>query len=231
MSTQNNLSAAVRAALTRFESTLSPDELAGMKISTLDDVHDSMRKIQEKQGSEKKLRNLNRMKVFLEGMRQYEQLVKVFLNVSSVVAFVWVCEASGELLREDNLRWQRYADGIFAKGPIKFLLLVSNPWQSLSHMGRAPLTKAIIRFRLQALGPMHLTVCSTHTSVSATSSRSLKHTKTSLAATAECESCWTGSSSTYWSFTAGRSCSSGSGVSAYHTLLYAQSSAHESYDS
>ncbi len=104
MSTQNNLNAAVRAAFTRFESTLSPDELAGMKISTLDDVHDSMRKIQEKQGSEKKLRNLNRIKVFLEGMRQYEQLVKVFLNVSSVVAFVWVCGASGELLRCDNLR-------------------------------------------------------------------------------------------------------------------------------
>jgi hypothetical protein len=48
-----------------------------MKISTLSDVHDSMRKIQEKQGSEKKLWNLNRMKVFLQGMQQYEQLVKV----------------------------------------------------------------------------------------------------------------------------------------------------------
>jgi hypothetical protein len=98
MSSQDNLSAAVRAALTRFESTLTADELADMKISSLDDVHEAMRKIQQKQGSERKLRNLNRMKVFLEGMRQYEELVKVFLNVSSVVAFVWVSVTFDELL-------------------------------------------------------------------------------------------------------------------------------------
>ncbi len=90
MSTQNSLSAAVRAALNSFESTQTPADLADMKICSLDDVHDAMRKIQKKQAAEKKLRNLNRMQVFLEGMEQYEELVKVFLNVPVMVAFIWV---------------------------------------------------------------------------------------------------------------------------------------------
>jgi hypothetical protein len=42
MATQNNLSAAVRAALTSFESTLLPAKLANMKISSLDDVRNGM---------------------------------------------------------------------------------------------------------------------------------------------------------------------------------------------
>ncbi len=62
-----------------------------MKISSLTDVHDAIREIQQKQGSDRKLQNLNRIKAFLEGMKQYEQLVKVFLNVSPFVAYVWVC--------------------------------------------------------------------------------------------------------------------------------------------
>jgi predicted metal-dependent HD superfamily phosphohydrolase len=94
MSAQSSSSAAFRAALTHFESTLNPDELARMKISSLTDVYDAIREIQQKQGSDKKLQNLNRIKAFLEGMKQYEQLVKVFLNVSSFVAFIWVSDAA-----------------------------------------------------------------------------------------------------------------------------------------
>ncbi len=94
MSTQSSSSAAFRAALTRFELTLNPDELAGMKISSLTDVYDAIREIQQKQVSDKKLQNLNRIKAFLEGMKQYEQLVKVFLNVSPIVAYIWVSETA-----------------------------------------------------------------------------------------------------------------------------------------
>jgi hypothetical protein len=90
MSTQANQTVALRAALTRFESTLTPNELANMKISSLADVHGAIRKLQQKQGSERKLQNLNRLKAFLEGMQQYEQLIKVFLNASNMVAYIWV---------------------------------------------------------------------------------------------------------------------------------------------
>ncbi len=90
MPTQNHSSDVFCAALTRFETSLKPRELAEMKVSRLTDVHDAIRKIQQKQGSEKKLQNLNRIKAFLEGMKQYEELVKVFLNVSDTVAFIWV---------------------------------------------------------------------------------------------------------------------------------------------
>lgn len=38
----------------------------------------------------KKLRSLRRISHFIEAMGQIEQLVQIFLNVSNVVAFVWV---------------------------------------------------------------------------------------------------------------------------------------------
>ncbi len=71
-----------------------------MKISSLADVHDAIGEIQRKQGSDRTLRNLNRIKGFLECMKHYEQLVKVFLNVS-IVPYIWVGEClkgRGELL-------------------------------------------------------------------------------------------------------------------------------------
>jgi hypothetical protein len=90
MSTQNATGAAFRAALTRFESTLTAKERVDMEVSSLADVMASIRTIQLQQGFDKKLQNLNRIKPFIEGMKQYEELVKVFLNVSTMVAFVWV---------------------------------------------------------------------------------------------------------------------------------------------
>ncbi len=78
------------AALTQFKASLTADELADIEITSLADVHQAIGKIQTQQATEKRLRNLNRIKGFLEFMRQYEQVVKVFLNVSQTVAFVWV---------------------------------------------------------------------------------------------------------------------------------------------
>ena len=44
--------------------------------------------IQENQKATKMIKSVNRLKLFLEAIDQYGKVVDVFVNVSSVVAFV-----------------------------------------------------------------------------------------------------------------------------------------------
>jgi hypothetical protein len=56
----------------------------------LDDLQAVIAAIQEKQASEKKMRNLTRLKKFLEAMDEYGKVIEIFLNNSQFIAFVWV---------------------------------------------------------------------------------------------------------------------------------------------
>lgn len=77
-------------ALENFKKDLTVQQRREFAISTLQDVKDEVNKIQIQHGSAKKLRGMSRMSKFLEAMQQLEQVVSVFLNVSEVVAFIWV---------------------------------------------------------------------------------------------------------------------------------------------
>lgn len=77
-------------ALTRFKSHLSPTEQEEFSVTSLEDVQEAIAKIQDTQASKRNMRNLNRIKSFLEAMEQYGKVVEVFLNVSEILAFVWV---------------------------------------------------------------------------------------------------------------------------------------------
>ncbi|KAF3137102.1 hypothetical protein TWF594_007615 [Orbilia oligospora] len=76
-------------SLEKFRQRLSPEQRQQFSFSSLDDVRAEMRKLQDQLGPQKKLRSFNKMKRFLEGMKQVEQLVQIFLNTSDVVAYVW----------------------------------------------------------------------------------------------------------------------------------------------
>ncbi len=78
-------------ALTRFKGHLSPTEQEEFGVTSLEDVQETIANIQENQGSQRKMRNLTRIKAFLEAMEQYGKVIEVFLNVSDILAFVWVC--------------------------------------------------------------------------------------------------------------------------------------------
>ncbi|KAF8535606.1 hypothetical protein BDD12DRAFT_854662 [Trichophaea hybrida] len=101
--------------LSRFKLSLTADETKDFQFTSLRDVEDVIENIQEKQKATKMIRNVNRLKPFLDAMDQYGKVVEVFLNMSGVVAFVW--------------------------GPLKFLLLVFdtvlNAYESLGE--RIPL--------------------------------------------------------------------------------------------
>lgn len=86
-------------ALAGFRARLSKTELESFKISTIDDVKQTIVDIQARQEEKQESMNLSRILGFLEAMTQFGKVVEVFLNTSEILAFIW--------------------------GPMKFLLLVS----------------------------------------------------------------------------------------------------------
>ena len=85
---------AFQRALARFKSHLSPEEQENFGVTSLEDVQETIAQIQSAQGSKRRMRNLTRIKGFIEAMEQYGKIVEVFLNVSDIIAFVWVSRKS-----------------------------------------------------------------------------------------------------------------------------------------
>jgi len=80
-----------RRALQQFKDEhLNESECEQFQFTELKDLESSMREIQDEQASKSRMRNMNRLRKFLEGMERYEKLIEVFLNASEFVAFVWV---------------------------------------------------------------------------------------------------------------------------------------------
>jgi hypothetical protein len=76
-------------SLREFKSKLSPAEQMTFQLTTFEDLQKTILEIQERHASVRKIRNLNRLKSFLEAMKQYGDIIEVFLNTSEFVAFVW----------------------------------------------------------------------------------------------------------------------------------------------
>ena len=81
---------AYRAPLWRLQDKLSPEEQADFQFSTLEDLHAAIKQIQENQLKKQHLRGLVRIKVFLQSMEQYGEVIKAFLNTTNILAYVWV---------------------------------------------------------------------------------------------------------------------------------------------
>lgn len=81
-----------REALARFldECCLDDSTREDFQFTSLDDLRTTIIKLQNEQRPKKDMRNLNRIKAFLEGMEEYSKLIEVYLNVSELLAFVWV---------------------------------------------------------------------------------------------------------------------------------------------
>ena len=87
-------SGAFQRALARFKSHLSPEEQEKFGVTSLQDVQETIAQIQSAQGSKRRMRNLTRLRGFIEAMEQHGKIVEVFLNVSEIIAFVWVSRQS-----------------------------------------------------------------------------------------------------------------------------------------
>ncbi|KAF2726767.1 hypothetical protein EJ04DRAFT_160646 [Polyplosphaeria fusca] len=69
---------------------LSQAEIADFQMTSLTDLKLQISIIQNDQRKGKKMLYLKRLGPFLDAMEQYGKIVEVYLNVSDIVAFVWV---------------------------------------------------------------------------------------------------------------------------------------------
>ena len=69
---------------------LDEAELADFQLPDLQSLHQAINGIQNQQAKDKKLMYMGRLKPFLDTMKDYGQVLEVFLNTSNFVAFVWV---------------------------------------------------------------------------------------------------------------------------------------------
>lgn len=76
-------------ALAAFQSRLTSAEKIQFKATTLDELKVAILSIQAEQRVKKQMRNMDRIRSFLEAMEQFGKIVEVFLNVSEILAFVW----------------------------------------------------------------------------------------------------------------------------------------------
>ncbi|EYB33484.1 hypothetical protein FG05_30074 [Fusarium graminearum] len=87
-------------AMAKFKKHLTKDQAAKFANCTVDDVRNEIKIIQNRHGSQRRLRNMERISKFVEGMVQLGQVVEVFLNLDNIVALIW--------------------------GPLKFILLTAS---------------------------------------------------------------------------------------------------------
>lgn len=102
-------------SLEKFRKGISDDQQQEFSSTGLEEVKLAIQQIQDQIGPDKKLRNFTRLKKFFEGMKQMEELVKIFLQVHEVVAFIWVRTWFHSRILFTNLE---------SKGPIKFVMMV-----------------------------------------------------------------------------------------------------------
>ncbi|KAF8241747.1 hypothetical protein K440DRAFT_608219 [Wilcoxina mikolae CBS 423.85] len=89
---QLQIPAAIDRALSRFQDSLDSE---GRKIfsnvTTEDDVRSLIESLEAEQGSRGCLRNLNRVKPFINGLSQYATVIEVFVQVNpQILSFIWV---------------------------------------------------------------------------------------------------------------------------------------------
>jgi len=77
-------------ALNEFKKGLSKKELAQFQCVDFKDVEETIKSIERDQKMKKKMQNIARIKPFIEGMRQYGEIIEVFLNTSNIIAYIWV---------------------------------------------------------------------------------------------------------------------------------------------
>lgn len=88
------------AALSEFKLELKKNGInqgkkaVPLNFTTLDDLKTEIDNLQTSQHSRRTLRNMTRLRGFLEATEQFGKVIEVFCQVHEIVAFVWVISIS-----------------------------------------------------------------------------------------------------------------------------------------
>ena len=77
-------------AFIRFEQTVSFDDKREFQSTSLKDVREAARHIEQELGDRGCLRNMKRLQPLLEGLERYSKVVEVLCNGTPYLSYVWV---------------------------------------------------------------------------------------------------------------------------------------------
>jgi len=80
--------------LAEFTRELSQDEIDDFRFVSSMDLKKAINQLQDQQKSQKRMQNLRRLSAFVEAMDQFDKVVHVFLNVTNLLGFIWVCASA-----------------------------------------------------------------------------------------------------------------------------------------
>lgn len=72
-----------------FKKRLKPEEETKFAVTSFSDLQMAVKDLQERQRKTKTAQNLRRIEPFLQAMTQYQGIIEVFLNTSSLLCFIW----------------------------------------------------------------------------------------------------------------------------------------------
>lgn len=134
--------------LTDFKRSLTEAEKSQFQCCSLQDVFDSISRIQDEQKQTKTFRNLARIKPFLEAMGQFSEVIQVFVNTYDLLAFVWVSDSPPS---PTTFSVTKCSLGVYKDAAVGKSYFVLNDLQENSRMTHAESS------RLLGLGPKLLT--------------------------------------------------------------------------
>ncbi|KAF8457906.1 hypothetical protein BDZ91DRAFT_852248 [Kalaharituber pfeilii] len=84
-------SSVFRETLSEFRRNLrlKPAQVQDFENTTLESLKGCIDNIQTEQAKGRNMRNINRIRPFVDAMEQYGKIIEVFLNISEFVAFIW----------------------------------------------------------------------------------------------------------------------------------------------
>lgn len=80
-------------AFERFEQSVSFDDRREFQSTTLKDVKEAARQIEQDLGNRGCLRNMRRLQPLFEGLERYSKVIEVLCNGTPYMPYVWVSVA------------------------------------------------------------------------------------------------------------------------------------------
>ena len=84
------LPASFTRGLADFHKRLSVEQIEEFQFATFETLQETIEKIQKEQAQTQCLRNLNKIRPFIDGLVQYSKLIELFINMQPLLAAIWV---------------------------------------------------------------------------------------------------------------------------------------------
>jgi hypothetical protein len=97
------LPASFTRGLAHFQKRLSAELIEEFQFASFQSLQEAIQNIQKEQAQKQSLRNLNKIRPFLNGLAQSSKIIELFINMQPLLAAIWVSFTELDILIIQNL--------------------------------------------------------------------------------------------------------------------------------